>query len=118
MGLRKSSVVPRILRAMNRFFLVIEAEISEDLRFRWIGRANFRPAMNHSMGLIEIRCARDIWRNHAVIRAEALHAVDLNSKQNGNSTVVELARQLDHCRTAPAMAVKNDARLPLFVFGK
>src|SRR5690348_1218959 len=98
---------------MNRVFLVIEAKISQDLRFRGSGSTNFRSTVDQSVGLIKIRCARDVGGDHAVIRAEALYAVDLNCKQNGNVAPVEFAGQLHHGRTAPAMAVKNDARVPL-----
>lgn len=117
-GLSKSAIVPRVLRAMNRVFLVIEAKISQDLRFCRVGRMNFRAAVDYSVGLIEVHGARDVGRNHAIIRAEALHAVHLNGKENGNSAPVEFAGKLDHRRAAPAVAIQNNARLAPLVFRK
>src|SRR5207247_3747406 len=101
---------------LNRVCLVIETKICKDLRFRGIGGAGFLPPTDHAVGLIEVRCASYVWRNHAIIRAETLHAVDLNGKKNGSSVLPEFAGNLDHCRTAPALTIQNDACLPLLVF--
>jgi len=68
---------------MNRVFLVIETKSSKDLRFRGIGGADFLAPMDHAVGLIEVRCASYLGRNHAIIRAETLHAVDLNGRRTG-----------------------------------
>src|SRR6266480_3547548 len=92
----KSLIVPRVLGAVNRVFLVIETKISKDLRFCGIGSTDLCAAVDHAVGLKEIGGAGNVWRNHAIIHAEALHAIHLNGKKNGNVALIEFAGKLDH----------------------
>src|SRR5580692_7086504 len=68
MRLHHQSIPPGIGGlARNWFFTVNGAEISDDVRARGVGGANFAASVQPTVGLVVIRGLRDVWRNQRIV---------------------------------------------------
>lgn len=116
--LRKDALVPGVFGASDGVRFVFKFEIPDDLGFGRIFGADCGIPVDCSVGLIKIRRASDIWRNYAVVLADATHAVDLNRQQDGNPAFLEFTCEMDHRGAAQAVTIENDSRGVLFVLGE
>src|SRR5579864_6815838 len=66
--------------------------------------------MHEPASLIEVRCLRNICRNHTAVPQSPINTVDLNRQQNGNAYPLQILGEPQNRRSAPAVTEENDAR--------
>ena len=114
-GLHEQAIPPGILAATERFCFVVGAEVAEDPSALGISGANLGLAVQHTIELIKIDGLGDIGRDYAVILADLGDAIDLDSKDYGDTVFFELTREFDGFRGTPTVAKNNDAGVLFFL---
>jgi len=113
----EEAVIPRIFVAMDRLQFVVKSKVPEDSGANFIGSANLWPTVESAVRLVEIRRGRNVGGDQFVILADLGNAIHLDGKENRDAIFIQLSREHQRFRSAPAHSVDNDAGVLLF-FGR
>src|SRR5579872_4958547 len=87
----ESAIEPACAFTLNRSLLIIEAEISENLRLGIICSLDLGAPVDKSMWLVEVDRCGDVIGNHFVALPGFCNAIHLNGEQNGDAFLIEFA---------------------------
>ena len=74
--------------------------------------------MQEAVRLVEINGFGDVSGDQSVILMAFLDAIDLNCKEHWDAAFLQLSRERDGLRRAPAVTIENDARVAFFAVGE
>ena len=100
---------------MHRIRSIVKPEALYELGARRIGGPNLAPAMKESIGLVEIDGVSNIDGDYRIVLPRLCNTVHLDRQQNRDPVRLQLPRQGDRFRPAPAMSINDDAGILLFL---
>src|SRR4051812_25342110 len=101
----KYTVIPGVLVTRVGLVFVIKLKIAQDVRAVGISGANLGTAMEQAIELVEIHGLCHIRGDNPIMLVSLLHTVYLNSEQDRDAVLLELAGERDRLRTAPTVAI-------------
>lgn len=111
----KGTFEPGCAFATDGLFLVVEAVVAEDLRFRIVGGGDLGATVDQAMGLVEVDGGGDVFGDDFVVLPRFRDAVDLNCQQDWNANSVQFAGEHDYGGGSPTVAEEDDAGLRFFL---
>ena len=108
------AVEPGISLARDRRLLVVETIVAEDASFGIVGGFDFGPAMDDSVGLVEVHRGRNIFRDDCIALPRFGDAIDLHGQHHRDADAIQLACEMHHRGVALALAEQHDVSPGLF----